>query len=443
MLAAGLCAAAWAAWFVAPRSGYPLMQAAFASGIALGALAWSAFIALALWVLMGRTGPNPWAAAVWFAPASLLLAQFSPAGIAAGVVLALGASRLLCARWEPAAADVAPAPDGILSAGTLAIETTPRWFLAAMAASLGLQAAAAMAVMGRLSRAGALAAMGIALLSAAAMGRGAWGQRRPPDARQSWTLMGYTALAALLLASLMGGGGDGTGGSGAGSAAAAVAARKQGISPVSKTRPAPAPTANLGLPGSYPGVILWPEIKPVTMLVTPLPDKRGMFESHYLPLSIPFGGEYWMFRFPFHRPPPHSFFRRGTPVNLSFSTIDRAGLLMEAHQKLEHSIRMSCCRGMQMAILNADLYPHTVSMELVLIDGSGVAQSLGFAPVASEPVLRAEETEPVPETLDFRFPASSRLEAFEEIKVVFHRSVARLHRSARISIERFTLTPRG
>ena len=416
------------------------MQAAIALGIAGGALAWCAFIALALWLLMRRTCPDPWAAAVWFAPASLLLAQLSPVRICAGLALAAGASRLLCAGWKPPASG--PASGGMLSAGKLPIETTPRWFLAAMAASLGLQGSAAMTVMGRPSRAGALAAISVALLSAAATGRGAWGSRRP-DAGRSWAFIGSTALAALLYASLMGGGGDGTGGSGAGSAAAAAAAGRQGASTVSKTRPTPTPTANLGLAGSYPGVILWPEVKPVTMLVTPLPEKRGMFESHYLPLSIPFGGEYWMFRFPFHRPPPQSFFRRGTPVNLSFSTVDRAGLLMEAHQKLEHSIRMSCCRGMQLAVLNADLYPHTVSMEVVLIDGAGAAQSLGFAPVVSEPVLRAEETEPVPETLDFRFPASSRLEAFEEIKVIFHRSVARLHRSARISIERFTLMPRG
>ena len=78
-----------------------------------------------------------------------------------------------------------------------------------------------------------------------------------------------------------------------------------------------------------------------------------------------------------------------------------------------------------------------------MIDGErpNVAESLGIAPVTSVPNLRADRTIPVPETLDFRFPPSPRLDRFDQIKVIFHRSVGRIDKSARVSIERFVLMP--
>jgi hypothetical protein len=39
---------------------------------------------------------------------------------------------------------------------------------------------------------------------------------------------------------------------------------------------------------------------------------------------------------------------------------------MEAHQKLEKSIDASCCSHIQLAVSNADRFPHTVSLELIL-----------------------------------------------------------------------------
>jgi hypothetical protein len=98
---------------------------------------------------------------------------------------------------------------------------------------------------------------------------------------------------------------------------------------------------------------------------------------------------------------------------------------------------------MQIEIRSADRRPGTVSVEAVLIDEGrpGAAESLGIAPVTSVPDLKADRTIPVPETLNFRFPSSPRLDQFDEIKVIFHRAIGRVDKSARVSIERFVLLP--
>src|SRR5262249_36260104 len=143
-----------------------------------------------------------------------------------------------------------------------------------------------------------------------------------------------------------------------------------------------------------------------------------------------------------HRPPPNSYFRRGTPSALSFSTPDHFPMQMEARQKLEQSISLRCCSRLQLAILNADPSPQTISLEIMLLDGNlpkAASQSLGRAPITSVP--RPKET--VAETLDFPFPPAPHLDEFDEIKVIFHRAIGRMDRSARVSIERFVLIPQG
>lgn len=190
-------------------------------------------------------------------------------------------------------------------------------------------------------------------------------------------------------------------------------------------------------------MILWPEIKPVTALIAPTLARGGGLASPSRPLTIPFAGEYWLFRWPYQRPPPNSYFQRGTPSALFFSTTDRVPLQMEARHKLERAISTRCCRRMEVAILNADRRPGTISLELLLIDGAQrhTRQSLGLAPVTSAPDLKADRPAPVPETLEFQFPSAPRLDQFDEIRMIFRRTVDRADKSARISIERFVLLP--
>ena len=424
---AGLLATAWAVWAtsVAPLvrgRGFPVGRIAWALGIVACALGWSVIIGLTLLFAirrLNRQEVDPPAmrlsALVWFAPATVLLLQFSPMSWVAGLALVVSATRLL----------FAPAPVGIRASH----------FVPALAIAAGFETGVVALLMNYRVSAVLLIELSTAMLIAVAFGVGAWVEDRPPNLPRS-----VFALVLMVLLSLIAGvtGGSGWGfGFGRGSEILPLPERAK------PQADRPDPNAGVTVPGDYEGVILWPEIKPVTTLVAPLTRRGGASASAFQRLSIPFGGEYWMFRRPFLRPPPGSFLRRGTPAMLFFSTTDRRPLEMEARQKLEQSIALDCCRGMQIEIRNADRHPGTVSVEAALIDGErpGVAESLGIAPVTSVPDLQADPTTPVPETLDFRFPLSPRLDRFDQIKVIFHRAIGRVDKSARVSIERFVLMP--
>jgi hypothetical protein len=434
---AGLLATAWLVWAItlAPyrgAHGYLMSRVGSALWIAFCALTWSALVGLTLWLvkrhLNGEAAPptpmRTFTAAVWwFAPATILLLQFSPTGLATGLALVVSAARLLCAPSRTADSEAfEPVPWGL----------SRHWFPALMA-SAGFQVAAISLLMGHPVPAAALLAMSAALLTSVAIGIGAWVEERPPNLPRSVLGLGLTFLLALMIG--VGDGGAGWG-LGLGFATGAGEIAGQGDRPEKRTVP------ETNLPGNYSGVIIWPEIKPVTVLVDPISVGRGGFGRQSRPLTIPFGGEYWMFRWPFRRPPPNSYFRRGTPSALSFSTPDHFPMQMEARRRLEQAISLRCCSRLQIAILNADPSPQTISLELILIDRNlpnTVQQSLGKAALTSVPQRR----EAVPETLDFQFPASPHLDQFDEIKVIFNRASGRMDRSARISIERFVLIPLG
>jgi hypothetical protein len=190
--------------------------------------------------------------------------------------------------------------------------------------------------------------------------------------------------------------------------------------------------------GSFPGVILWPEVRPVPVLVSPVPSSVGAEGAFSRSFTIPFGGEYWFYRWPFYKPPPNSFFQKGSPAALSFSTTDRRPLAMEARQKLEQTLSLSCCRKLQVYIWNADLYPGTIRLDVSLI-GEGMSWNIGQVPVRSAPAL-TRRVVAVSEMLEFSFPAAAS-GTFNEFQVVFRRNPNRASKSARIAIDRFVLVP--
>ncbi len=53
------------------------------------------------------------------------------------------------------------------------------------------------------------------------------------------------------------------------------------------------------------------------------------------PTTIPFSGEYWLYRLPYKQPPRGSYKRRGSPAKLFFHTTQGDPLSMEAKQKLD------------------------------------------------------------------------------------------------------------
>lgn len=173
--------------------------------------------------------------------------------------------------------------------------------------------------------------------------------------------------------------------------------------------------------GDHTGIILLPEREQHTTLVPPLPSMpRDLFDAkHRNPMTIPFYGAYWFFKLPDTKPPPSSYITHGTPAEMTFYAPDSRPLIMEAHQNLGKLINLSCCREIRIEIQNADRYPGTVSIELVLLntrDGQEGSVSLGSAPVTSAP---GDPEAPMKETLTFPVPARASISQFDELMIRF------------------------
>ncbi len=200
-----------------------------------------------------------------------------------------------------------------------------------------------------------------------------------------------------------------------------------------------------------PGVVLLPDTLTRTRLVAPPPlIENAPLTGHGIakPLEIPFEGVYWFFKAPDVHPPRTSRQAHGSPERLDIRSTDRRPLSMEAHQNLGSMIDLACCSRIQVAIRNADRYPETVSLELVLINSIATgkpSQSLGRIMVRSTRPWKLYD-EPAPsasETLNFLIPGRSPLRRFDEVSIVFRIASVRADAGPKIAIDHFVLVPRG
>jgi hypothetical protein len=427
------------AWFFSAVITFGLCL--FVPGKESGRVVWSVFRAAAV--------------GVWFAPACILLSQLSPASLAAAMVLVIAATRLLYSEWtagRPPAPAPAPTPAlGLFGGFNVKRPILTRELLTGLAAAVALQWGVVSVWKHQPMLAGGLFVLSASIVTLFAMVSGAVEDSRPPSLPRSVIGM---AMTVLLAAGLTVGGlrvargrgyGDGDGmGPGAAGGRSAFASAKEVLRdlfgeeekgtdafglPTPKTSTV---TPGIAPDGSFPGVILWPEVKPITRLVAPPPAGLSTGAALARPFSIPFAGQYLLYRFPQERPPATSILQRGSPASLSFSTVDRVRLNMDALQKLDEPIDLSCCRAVRIELWNADKYPGTVMLELYAND-----RLLGMKPVESSPDLTREPLVAVMETVEF--PSAAVVAT--ELKVVFRRHYTRADKSARIAIERFILVP--
>jgi hypothetical protein len=186
------------------------------------------------------------------------------------------------------------------------------------------------------------------------------------------------------------------------------------------------------LGGEYKGVILVPEPAPHAVLVPPLPFLRhDLFaEKRPNPLSVPFFGVYWLFRWPFSRPPPDAYVAKGNPLKSVFRSSDRIPLRMEAHQNFGTLIDLSCCSEIQLAVRSAE---ETIALELILTN-----TTLPGKPSVSLGQVSVGNT--THQLLSFDVPLRPRIREFDEATIVFHRAFQLA--SAKVAIERFVFVPR-
>ncbi|HLK69018.1 MAG TPA: hypothetical protein VKU19_36550 [Bryobacteraceae bacterium] len=388
------------------------------------------------------------AAGAWFAPAIILLSEFSPASLAASLVLVVVTTRLLYSEWLRVHTPEEPLPVWIPPDPMFGEADPPRpFFLKELAPSLTLALATQSAVTAFAMRArllgSALFVLTAAMFTISLISRGLVASGRAQSLPRSVLSL---ALTILLAAGLTVGGLRGRIGMRGGSDPSGDPTATANGQPARPSPPPVSPPMAAGVDGTYPGVILQPEMQPVPRLVAPPPDV--LYANGYVPSqerTIAFEGEYWMYRFLYRRPPPNSYFRKGTPAEVSFHTPDHWPLMMEAHQKLDQALDLRSCRRIDVRLWNADPFPGTVTLELLAIDSEGAgthSQSFGKAPVRSQPSLGKEPVTAVPETVEFQIPSNPAPSECRELEVVFRRDQSRADKSSRIAIDRFVVVPR-
>jgi hypothetical protein len=395
------------------------------------------------------------AVAIWFAPACILLSHLSPVSLIAALALVVAATRLLYSEWlagrpapEPLPAAPPAAAVGMFGWTGVRRPLVTRELATGVSAALALQFGVVSVWKHQPLFAGFWFVLSAAVITLFGMVSGAIDHTPPPSLPRS----AFGILATILLAAgitvggihlMRGGGGDG--GTDVIGSPGAVASAKEVLRQLfgDEKKPGEAGAAAAKLPpqvagiardGSFPGVILWPEVRPVPRLVAPLPAGASEGIAFVRPYTIPFDGKYLLYRWPFQHPPPTSILERGNPVAMGFSTTDHWALNMDAVQQFDEPIDLHCCSRVRIEIWNADRFPNTVQLELYA-DG----KTLGLAPVRSTPDLKHDPVVAVPETLDFSTLGAGS--ACKELKVAFRRARARMDKSARISIERFVLVP--
>ena len=187
-----------------------------ALGYALLAWLWSGAITAGLYLMilgperarLAESALRTSTAAVWFAPATILLAHFSPGALIAALVLVVNATRLLYSGWlrggpEPEAPGFEPQAGELFDASLTRAPVLPRNLGPAVAVSLATQAGVCAILLRYPLTAAGLLVMSAAMLTVLALSVGAWQPGRPPTLPRA--IMGVVATVLLAAGLTVGG----------------------------------------------------------------------------------------------------------------------------------------------------------------------------------------------------------------------------------------------
>jgi hypothetical protein len=194
----------------------------------------------------------------------------------------------------------------------------------------------------------------------------------------------------------------------------------------------------------YSGIILLPPTDSHKKIVAPQHKDAAMTGGRMAqPLVIPFDGAYWYFKAPDKRPRPTARIVRQSSTKAVIRSSDSYPLLMEAHQKLDTPIELSCCTKVEVVVLNADRHPGTIALELWLMNRAlPASRYLGTAVIPSSESGRSSMgSAPTEETMEFLVPADLPKSQFNEITIVVRTPPIRSRTGAQIAIRRFVLHP--
>ncbi|HET6170077.1 MAG TPA: hypothetical protein VFE01_07850 [Terracidiphilus sp.] len=212
----------------------------------------------------------------------------------------------------------------------------------------------------------------------------------------------------------------------------------------SNKKPPSQPPAS-GISG-YESIILWPN-PPKKQIVAPVPLAISPFDPlKSKPMVIHFDGAYWYFQPPGKGPGPRAHQAHGSPLAVHIQANNFLPLIMEAHQNLATSIRLTRCREIEVDIQNHNDSPGTIALAVFLGDSSAPGKQSIY--LGQEPIISSESghfsarTFPPDEKLSFAIPLRATIRRFDEITILFLPDAQHFEAGPKIAIQDFNLLPR-
>jgi hypothetical protein len=372
--------------------------------------------------------------AVWLSPALLLLSRREPAAMVFGFLLVANTARLLVSRRPPQRR--APAPlaktrntpvqlfaHGEVKSVFFSMETLP-----VLLGAFALQAGVYALLAGHVLMSTALFAGGAAIWTQSSFTKGAYKPRGKANLRDALVnvalvLILATALSAWQFRTDAENGGDSAMQRLADASNVKLQVPKHSVTHVSSPKEQGGVLGKDGIPG--------------LVLRSRARSQRKALKIHRhfslsRPLTIPFTGEYHLFRTLSGQLPPNSVVKTGTPLDSVYVTTNGGLMQMEAYQTFDPPIDFASCGRIHLTLFSGEAFPASASLQL--IGGSGIedlgSDIFGFAAQSEE-------------VLEYAVPASSHRPQVNAIRVVFRPNPMQSSQSVRVSILQFMLMPRS
>jgi hypothetical protein len=192
----------------------------------------------------------------------------------------------------------------------------------------------------------------------------------------------------------------------------------------------PGPAIGAKGQNGIPGVVLRPRPRPSLRPTLIAPGARLRF-SPAEPLSIPFTGEYQLFRTSSGSLPRGAIVETGTPLESVYGTTNGGPMETVAVQTFDPPLDLTHCGKVLVALTSSETMPLLASMQLLAQRSveDGGTEIMG--------VKQARE-----ETLEFQVPVAAKPLLVRAIRISFQRAFKDRDKNVRVAVERFTLVPR-
>jgi hypothetical protein len=391
--------------------------------------------------------------ALWFVPAMLLVSiSKSPVLIVPGILMMVNSARLLVSNPPPQKRALSRRQwrmrhrlfgESRVVGGFLSRDTWP-----AILGAFSIQAGSFVAWIGHQRWAAALFAAGIASWTWASMARGAYQPRRRKNQIHRTLSVSTAVVLTIMLSVVALGGGGGAGGDAAGGAASggwldATSRELQNMvnppkEPAAPPKSAPmrifipkVETATMGQ-GGIPGLILLPNKKKPQTVTIPATYRLRITLSPSKPVSIPFTGEYQLFRESSAKLPPDSVERAGSPLDAVYVSTNGGAMETDAYQDFDPPVDFTSCGKIQVTLTSGEMFP--ASATLILLGAEQIGE------MGPEIFGLNAATE---ETVEFTVPSMPGGIPVKGIRIIFRHNPMEASHSTQVAIRGFTFVPRG